>query len=81
MTLTQTVLEIFCPQASYIGYLLEMKRGIIQYGIVRILQKVDQVIYILEIICDINFMTLAEAVLKIFRSQAVIKMKKLRKGQ
>ena len=46
----------------------------------RILPKVDQVIYILDTIFAINFMTLAEAVLEIFCSQAVIKMKKLKKG-
>ena len=76
MTLAQAVLEIFCSQASYIGFLSEMKRERFQKWIVRLLPKVDQVIYILGSICDINSMTLAEAVLEIFCSQAVIKMQK-----
>ena len=49
-----------------------MKREIIQSLIYRILPKVDQVIYTLDTIYDSNIMTLAQAVLEIFCSQASI---------
>ena len=49
-----------------------MKREIIQSWIYRILPKVDQVTYTLDIIYDANIMTLAQAVLEIFCSQASI---------
>ena len=48
------------------------KREIIQSLIYRILPKVDQVIYTLDTIYDSNIMTLAQAVLEIFCSQASI---------
>ena len=41
--------------------------------ILRILLKVNQVIYILDTICDPNIMTLAQAVLEIFCSQSSIR--------
>ena len=72
MVLAQAVLEIFCSQAS-IGLSLEKwKREIIQSRIKRILPKVNQVIYTLDKIYDPNIMTLAQAVLEIFCSQAYI---------
>ena len=46
------------------------KREIIQSWIYRILPKANQVIYNLDKICDANIMTLAQAVLEIFCSQA-----------
>ena len=48
------------------------KREIIQSWIYRILPKVNQVIYTLDTICDPNIMTLAQAVLEKFCSQASI---------
>ena len=59
------VLGIFCSQASR-----KTKREIIQSWIYRILPKANQVIYTLDIICDANIMTLTQAVLEIFCSQA-----------
>ena len=72
MTLAQVVLEIFCSQA-FIGSQWEShKREIIQLRIERNFPKVNQVIYCLDTICEPNIMTLAQMVLKIFRSQAFI---------
>ena len=50
--------------------------------ILRILPKVNQVIYTLDTIYDPNFMTLAQAVLEIFCSQASIDLqcKKLKRA-
>ena len=45
---------------------------LVQSLIYRILPKVNQVIYTLDTICDPNIMTLAQAALEIFRSQASI---------
>ena len=42
------------------------KREIIQQNINRILQKVNQSIYILDTVCEPNIMILAQTVLKIF---------------
>ena len=47
-----------------------MKREIILLWILRILPKAKQVIYTLVIIYDPNIMSLAQAVLEIFCSQA-----------
>ena len=51
---------------------LKSKREIIQSMIYRILPKVNQVIYTLDIIYDSNIMTLANGVLEIFCSQAFV---------
>ena len=50
----------------------KLKREIIQSWSLRILPTVNQVIYTLDTICDLNIMTLALAVLEIFCSQASI---------
>ena len=50
----------------------KMKREIIQSLIYKILPKVNQVVYTLDTIYDSNIMTLAQAVLEIFCSQASI---------
>ena len=50
----------------------KMKREIIQSLIYIILPKVNQVIYTLDTIYDLNIMTLAQAVLEIFCSQTSI---------
>ena len=42
------------------------KREISQSNIYRILQIVDQVIYTVDKICELNIMTLAQAILQIF---------------
>ena len=52
------------------------KREIIQSWIYRILPKANPVIYTLDTICDPNSMTLAQAVLEIFCSQASIGFEK-----
>ena len=73
LTLAQALLEIFCSQAS-LGYdeKRKRKREIIESLIYIILPKVNQVIYTLDTIYDSNIMTLAQAVLEIFCSQASI---------
>ena len=72
MTLAQAVPEIFYSQA-YVGLLLEKKkRETIQSRILKNLPKVNQVIYILDTICDPIIMTLAQAVLEVFCLQASI---------
>ena len=48
------------------------KREIIESWIYGILPKVNQVIYTLDTSCDLNIMTLAQAVLEKFYSQAPI---------
>ena len=72
MTLAQAVLEIFCLTSVHWFIMGKTEKVIIQSWIWRILPKVNQVIYILDIICDQNIMTLAQAVLEIFCSQASI---------
>ena len=52
------------------------KREIIQSWINRILPKANRVIYTLDTICDPDIMTLAQAVLEIFCSQASIGFEK-----
>ena len=47
-----------------------MKREIIQPSIYKILPKVNKVVYTLDTIYDSNIMTLAQAFLEIFCSQA-----------
>ena len=49
-----------------------MKREVIQSLIYKILPKINQVVYTLDTIYDSNIMTLAQAVLEIFCSQASI---------
>ena len=71
MTLAQVVLETFCSQDK-LGYdEKKMKREIIQSLIYKILPKV-RVVYTLDTIYDSNIMTLAQAILEIFCSQASI---------
>ena len=65
MILAQAVSQIFCWQGSIGLQCLSRKREIIQPNIHRILQKVNQVIYILDTICVSNIMILAQAVLQI----------------
>ena len=59
-----------------------MKKEIIQSLIYKILPKVNQVVYTLDTIYDSNIMTLAQAVLGIFCSQAFngVIMSKTEKG-
>ena len=70
MTLAQAVLQVFCLQGPLWVKCLSPKRGIIQSNFVRILWKVNQVIYIMYPNCKPDIMILAQAVLKIFCSQA-----------
>ena len=72
MTLAQAVLEIFFHKLTLANIQKKQKRGIIHASIYLILPKVNQVINTLDTIYDPNIMTLAQAVLKIFCSQAYI---------
>ena len=59
MTLAKAFLEIFCSQASYIGLLLEKKEredNSVMY-LENFTKKVNQVIYTLDTICELNNMT------------------------
>ena len=49
-----------------------MKREIIQSLIYKILPKVNQVVYTLDTIYDLNIMSLAQAVLEIYYSKKVL---------
>ena len=82
MTLALAVLEIFCSKASIGLKCVKWKREIIQSWIYRILPKVNRIIYTLDTIYDPNIMTLAQAVLEVFCSQASIWviMSKMEKG-
>ena len=72
MTLAQVVLRYFVHKIT-LGYdEKKMKREIIQSLIYKILPKVNQVVYTLDTVYDLNIMTLAQAVLEIFCSQASI---------
>ena len=82
MTQAKAVLEIFCSQAS-IGLQLECREvKIIQLHIKQMILKVNQVIYTLDTICELNIMTLAQAVLEILYSEGCLlhKITKSEKG-
>ena len=82
MTQAKAVLEKFCSQAC-IGSQLECrKREIIQLHIKQMILTVNQVIYTLDTICELNIMTLAQAVLEIFCSEGYLlhKITKSEKG-
>ena len=66
MILAQTVRQILCWQGPLWVKCLSLKRGIIQSNIHRILQKVNQVIYIMYLNCTIDAIVLAQAVFQVF---------------
>ena len=73
MILAQAVLQIFYSQGHFtIQKCKSQKREIIQSNIYRILTNVNQVIYIMDTICEPDIMILAQAVLEIFCSQGCI---------
>ena len=79
MILAQVVLKIFCSQGCFTAQNASHKREIIQSNIYRILPKVNQVIYTMDIICELN-MILAQAVLEIFCSLTMGKSKNIEIG-
>ena len=72
MTLAQAVLEVFCSQASIWVIMSKMEKGNNSVMDLQNFTKVNQVIYTLDTIYAPNIMTLAQAVLEIFCSQAYI---------
>ena len=66
MILAQAVLQVFCSQRCFAIQNVSQKIEIIQSNIYRILPNVNQVIYTLDTICELNIMILAQAVLQIF---------------
>ena len=68
MILAQAVIQILWSQDSVWVKCLSLKRDILQSNIHRILQKLNQVIYIMYPNCMPDIMTLAQAVLQIFMS-------------
>ena len=67
--LAESVLQILCSHGPLWAKCLSLKRGIIQSNFVRILWKVNQVIYIMYLNCMSDIMILAQTVLQIFCSQ------------
>ena len=66
MIVALVVLEIFYSQASVGLQREKLKKEIIQPWTLRIIPKVNQVIYTLDTICYSNVMILAQAVLDVF---------------
>ena len=66
MILSQAVLQVFCWQGPLWVKFFSRKRGIIQSNIHKILQKVNQIIYIMYLNCLIDAIILAQAVLQVF---------------
>ena len=75
--------DILLTRLLYYTKCQTWKREIIQPNINRILPKVNQVIYTLDTICELNIMILAQAVLQIFCWQVSIGLqwKRLKNGR
>ena len=80
MILAQVVLQIFCSQCCFTTQNDKVWKGRLFSQIFReFLPKVYQVIYTLDTICELNIMSLAQAVLQIFCSQGPLWVKCLSK--